>query len=234
MNSLKRLNSFLRQAGSSRWRSGQRTATIQSLFLSTAFLPLVVCGQAHWEFNWLHRLADNRTTGKNAFYHTISDVNGPLTVGIPIGWLAYGILDKNTRATQSGMIWTAAQLVNGALTYSLKVAVNRPRPAAADPTLIALEDVRIHSFPSGHTSSAFALATSISLDHPKWYVITPAYLYATLVGYSRCYLGVHYPSDVIAGALLGTGSAWLSDWADRWIRGVAAKKQHKPAFAIIY
>lgn len=224
---------FLRQAGSGSWSFGPSKARIPSLLLTAACLPLVVCGQAHWEMNWLHRLADNRTAGKNAFYHTISDVNGPFTIGIPIGWLAYGMLDKNPEATRSGLIWTAAQLVNGALTFSLKAAVNRPRPAVTDPTLIALEDVRIHAFPSGHTSSAFALATSISLDHPRWYVITPAYLYASLVGYSRCYLGVHYPSDVIAGALLGTGSAWLSDRADRWIRGSAKKQQHQP-FAILY
>jgi len=196
--------------------------------------PMLIQGQASWELNWLHQLADQRTYANNKFYHTVSDINGPLTVGIPIGWLAYGLLDKNVTVTREGITWTAAQLLNGALTYTLKAAVNRPRPAASDPTLVALEDVRIHSFPSGHTSSAFTLATSISIDHPKWYVVAPAYLYATLVGYSRCYLGVHYPSDVIAGALLGSGSAWLSDRADRWIREGSAKKQKKQVLAFIY
>ncbi|MEY4891940.1 MAG: hypothetical protein RIQ34_552 [Bacteroidota bacterium] len=204
------------------------------MILATMMSPSLVQAQARWEMDWLHRLADHRTAGKNAFFQTISDVNVPLTLGVPIGWLAYGLLDKNASATREGITWTAAQLVNGALTLSMKAAVNRPRPAVSDPTLIALEDVRIHSFPSGHTSSAFTLATSISIDHPQWYVVAPAFLYATLIGYSRCYLGVHYPSDVIAGAILGSGSAWLSDRADRWIREGSARKQKKQSLAFIY
>jgi undecaprenyl-diphosphatase len=66
------------------------------------------------------------------------------------------------------------------------------------------------SFPSGHTSEAFSLATSLTLVLPKWYVIAPAYTFAGLVGSSRMYLGAHYPSDIIAGALVGSGAAWLS------------------------
>ncbi|MFM7671093.1 MAG: phosphatase PAP2 family protein [Bacteroidota bacterium] len=196
--------------------------------------PSRIQGQATWEFNWLHQLADNRTTGKNKFYHAISDANGPLTVAIPIGWLAYGLLDKNNSAIREEITWTISQLVNGAFTYAMKAAVNRARPAAADPTLVALEDVRIHSFPSGHTSSAFALATSISMDHPQLYVVAPAFVYASLVGYSRCYLGVHYPSDVLAGAALGSASAWATDKAERWIRDGNARKKNKQRLTFIY
>jgi membrane-associated phospholipid phosphatase len=64
--------------------------------------------------------------------------------------------------------------------------------------------------PSGHTSSAFSTATSLSLNFRKWYVVAPAYTYAAAVGYSRMYLGVHYPSDVLVGALLGSGTAYLT------------------------
>jgi undecaprenyl-diphosphatase len=68
------------------------------------------------------------------------------------------------------------------------------------------------SFPSGHTSSAFQWATGCALACPKWYVVVPAYAYACGIGYSRMYLGVHYPSDVLAGALVGGGSAVLSQF----------------------
>lgn len=196
--------------------------------------PLLSVGQASWEKDWLHRVADNRTVAQNRFYRTLSDMNAPVTLGAPVGWLAVGLISKNAHVTQEGMRLIAAQLVNGGSTYFLKVVVNRPRPAVSDPTLIALEDARIHSFPSGHTSSAFALATSISLDHPKWFVIAPAYLYASLVGYSRCYLGVHYPSDVIAGAVLGATSTWATKKAEKWIRESGLKKRSKKQLAYQY
>jgi undecaprenyl-diphosphatase len=71
------------------------------------------------------------------------------------------------------------------------------------------------SFPSGHTSSAFNTATFICLTYPKWYVIAPAALWATSVAYSRMYLGVHYPSDVLAGAVLGAGTAYLTYYLNK-------------------
>jgi len=193
-----------------------------------------VAAQAGWEKEWLHRLGDGRTNGKNNFYGTLSDMNAPITLGLPMGWIAIGLIEKNNTRTEEGLKWLTAQLVNGGATLVIKAAVNRPRPAVSDPTLIALEDARIHSFPSGHTSSAFALATSVSLDHPQWYVIAPAYLYASLVAYSRCYLGVHYPSDVLAGAALGTASAWITHRGAEWIRNSSHKKKNQPKLAYIY
>jgi membrane-associated phospholipid phosphatase len=62
------------------------------------------------------------------------------------------------------------------------------------------------------------LATSLSLQYPKWYVIAPAYLYAGTVAYSRMDLGVHYPSDVLSGAIIGSGSAYITYKINRKIK----------------
>jgi len=64
-----------------------------------------------------------------------------------------------------------------------------------------------HSFPSGHTATSFACATVLSAFAPRLRV--PFFLLATLIGLSRIYNGVHYPTDVLAGALLGVLTALL-------------------------
>ena len=79
------------------------------------------------------------------------------------------------------------------------------------------------SFPSGHTATAFALATSLSVKYPKWYVIAPSALWACSVGVSRMNEGVHYPSDVLAGAAIGAGCAvvniYVNKWLNKWLFG---------------
>lgn len=63
------------------------------------------------------------------------------------------------------------------------------------------------SFPSGHSATSFACATVLSAFAPRWRV--PFFLLATLIALSRLYNGVHYPTDVVAGALLGVLTALL-------------------------
>ena len=147
-------------------------------------------------------------------YVSLSAIAGVATTG----------LIKNDKQLLRDALYLGVNLGTNALfTYSLKNSFKRPRPGITYPAQITMyEDVSSLSFPSGHTSEAFSTATALSLKYPEWYIIAPAYLWAGSVGYSRMNLGVHYPSDVLAGALLGTGTAFLTfkvnEWLNRQVR----------------
>lgn len=138
----------------------------------------------------------------------------PITVAVPAGVLLAGYIHHDKELQQHGWKIVGAVAVNTAITQGLKFAINRPRPYTKYPTIINPYNHAEtgNSFPSGHTSTAFSLAASVSIECKKWYVVVPAYMYATSVGYSRLYLGEHYPTDVLAGAAIGVGSAYLNNW----------------------
>ncbi len=110
-------------------------------------------------------------------------------------------------------IGVTSALVN----LEVKTLWSRRRPDRASAGVPDQRDVRMPastSFPSGHTASAFAFASAVGLDQP-WLGLALRIL-AAAVGYSRVHTGVHYPSDVVAGALIGanTGQA-VAVLADR-------------------
>lgn len=108
---------------------------------------------------------------------------------------------------------TSALLLCTGITMGIKSLVARPRPYVtyAD-SLHAVRPAVSLSFPSGHSSTSFCLATSLALENPAWYVAVPAYLWASGVAFSRLYLGVHYPTDVLTGIAIGVGSSLLAHW----------------------
>jgi undecaprenyl-diphosphatase len=112
----------------------------------------------------------------------------------------------------------------GIITTFLKYSIHRPRPFITYHYLEKVTSGGSPSFPSGHTTDAFSIATAVSLAYPKWYVIVPAYAWAGAVGYSRMDLGVHYPSDVLVAAIIGAGTAFL--WYKRQ-QLLNAKKENK-------
>ncbi|MBC7387644.1 MAG: phosphatase PAP2 family protein, partial [Opitutaceae bacterium] len=129
--------------------------------------------------------------------------------GTPAIITATGLILNDKPTIKKGLLTGSSIVVNELLTLSLKYSIRRTRPYKTYPDIDNQAEESDASFPSGHTSNSFALATSLTMDFPKWYVIVPSYLWAGSVGYSRMHLGVHYPTDVLAGALIGTGSAIL-------------------------
>lgn len=100
----------------------------------------------------------------------------------------------------------AAILVAEGLSGALKVWIERDRPPLADPDPQPLVELpATYSFPSGHAAVSFACATVLALAVPRLRV--PLYALAALIAFSRVYVGVHYPGDVVAGAVLGIAIA---------------------------
>ena len=132
--------------------------------------------------------------------------------------LFIGLVKKDSALIHAGLGTTGAILLNTLVSTGLKYAVNRTRPYNEYPLLFdAKVKTNKYSFPSQHTSSSFATATSLSLAFPKWYVIAPSYLWACSAAYSRMYLGVHYPTDVLAGAVIGTACSFISFKVEKWL-----------------
>lgn len=111
------------------------------------------------------------------------------------------MLNKKTRT--AGIVLFIALAVTGLCTEVVKEIVERPRPFVAYPSIEPLyhEESLYSSFPSGHTSMAFAFATIIAIFYRKWRYLV--FGFAALMGFSRMYGFVHYPTDVIAGAAIG-------------------------------
>jgi membrane-associated phospholipid phosphatase len=152
-------------------------------------------------------LSEHRTPRQTGFFMFISKYNNLVNVAVPAGVLAAGVIDNDKGTRQNALYIASSSAVNLLFTSVIKRVLKRKRPFQATVKINAVYHPNDYSFPSGHTSSAFATATALSQVYRKWYVIAPSYLYAGAIGYSRMYLGVHYPTDVTVGALLGTTSA---------------------------
>jgi undecaprenyl-diphosphatase len=107
------------------------------------------------------------------------------------------LLHRRTLLLTALAVWAA-----DATAYGIKLAVDRPRPHF-DPLVRLPSDP---SFPSGHAATSFAGATMLAAYAPR---LAPLlYLLAAAIAFSRVYVGVHYPLDVLAGAALGTAVGW--------------------------
>jgi undecaprenyl-diphosphatase len=115
---------------------------------------------------------------------------------------------------------TAGVLTADMLALGLKLAFGRDRPYVAHPHPEPLLGTPLDlSFPSGHAATAFAGVTILAAFAPR---LGPALLVlAALVAWSRVYVGVHYPLDVLVGALLGTAVGLVFVYVTRWRRRAA-------------
>lgn len=154
------------------------------------------------------------------FFKFTSNTVAPLSLALPLTYFSVGLAQKdksfkNNIYFQNGFRSGLSLATAGFLSYGLKYTIQRDRPYVTYSDITAKMKTGPHSFPSGHTTFAFATATSLALNHKKWYAILPVFVWSIGVGYSRMHLGVHYPSDVLTGALIGSGSSLLIHYLTR-------------------
>ncbi len=125
-------------------------------------------------------------------------VLGPVAL-LVVGWLA-------ARRRSAEALWLFGTIASGRIIVeATKLLAQRPRPPVVD----SLEIVTSYSFPSSHSAGTMLTCMAIALLMPRrWPAVTLALLAALAIGWSRIALGVHYPSDVIAG--LGFGLLWAA------------------------
>lgn len=121
------------------------------------------------------------------------------------GWGLLAVLPfALRRSTRAATLWlfAAVTLTSGAVSL-IKFGVGRVRPCDALPWCAALSGGSPGgpSFPSGHAAGSFAFAAFVAVRAPRFAPL--AFFFAALVAWSRCVLGVHYPTDILTGALVG-------------------------------
>ena len=193
------------------------------VLLLISFLSIQLFSQ-NIDISILRSLNSPEAAPSDNFFKLVSNTNNYIVVGIPIGLGVAGLLNHDKQMSRNATLIIAANVINYGVSYIFEHAVNRNRPFITYTDITAKSVTKDSSFPSGHTSSAFATATSLSLSYPKWYVVAPSYLWAGTVGYSRMHLGVHYPSDVLGGAVIGAGSALITHKLNKWLNNRCEKK----------
>ena len=199
---------------------GKQRLKIYLLFLWVmALFSAIICGAQNADINLLRHLNLERNRGLDQPMIITTNSVYPIVAAVPLTELIFGYTRDDKKLILSGWQTIGGLGVTAALTFGIKYSVGRPRPFITYPYLQPLSHDRDPSFPSGHTSFAFYTATSILEVSHRWYVVIPAYTWASLVGYSRLHLGMHYPTDVLAGAVVGSGSVLLTHLGTKWLTG---------------
>jgi membrane-associated phospholipid phosphatase len=195
-----------------------------SLILALSFLS---ANAQNVDIDILKKINVNRNTALDPAFKSITNSAVPVSIATPLIMYSVGLIQKDTLIKHKAVFIGETFLVSAFITLASKQIIKRERPYLRYSELEPIVFESSYSMPSGHTSTAFATATSLSMAYPKWYVIVPSFAWASSVGYSRMHLGVHYPSDVFIGALVGSGSAYLTYKANQWLEKKSRKRHSR-------
>ncbi|HOZ78204.1 MAG TPA: phosphatase PAP2 family protein [Ferruginibacter sp.] len=198
------------------------------LYVLFFFLSTGCVGQ-NFDIDLLKSINQNETAFKTDYSNVVSKSVTPVTIAAPVSLFVAGWATSNKKLQLDAAYFAGGYILSAIITHGTKRIVQRDRPFVTYSFIEKRDAGGSYSFPSGHTSSAFQSATALSILYPKWYVIVPSYLWATSVGWARMYQGVHYPSDVFIGAVVGAGSAWVAYKVRKRIDKKPTEKKEQPS-----
>ena len=161
-----------------------------------------------WEFEFLYALQE--------IHHPVTDAIMVFLSALGDGgifWILLGVLlliPKQYRICGFQML--LAMLLTAIIgNLVLKNLIARDRPCWIDPNVkLLISSPKDYSFPSGHSMNGFTAAVTLWCREKK--IGVPALILAALIAFSRLYNFVHFPTDVLAGILIGTASALFVNW----------------------
>ena len=159
------------------------------------------------EFSFLYAIP--RTSVLDSFFLVVTKIAGSYGQLWVIVAAVLLVFKKTRKAGVAVLLAYAAVFLIGQ--YGLKNLVSRPRPCQIDLDFALLVDrPSSSSFPSTHSAWAFGAATAVFMQHKKSGIA--AFIAAALIAFSRMYLFLHFPTDVLAGIVLGIALGMLANW----------------------
>ncbi|HEY2325169.1 MAG TPA: phosphatase PAP2 family protein [Thermoanaerobaculia bacterium] len=182
-----------------RWRGHEWIRFGEGLALVAAMYPL--------DQSIVNAFQRNHGQVTTRYFHAVTHLGGGYGQDLVLLTIAGGYFGHDQRLLDTGFdALESSVFAAGIVTPAIKTTVGRARPIAdlGRHSVHPFDKDLYQSFPSGHATSAFAIATAIANrydDHPS--VPAIAYTLATTIAFARVYDRAHFPSDVVAGALIG-------------------------------
>lgn len=155
------------------------------------------------DVEWMAEIVEKRAPGWEAIAR-VFDVLGGGWVAILVVPLGVAVALLVARRPWAALVFVATSAASALLVQGLKVAFGRARP---EEILLPLDS---GAFPSGHVANAATIATLLALLLTRWWVAAAGAAYVALMALSRTYLGAHWLTDTVGGALLGAAVAVLA------------------------